>query len=105
MSATPDSKGVFISRSEVLWITGSTWLGGVFMLTLLPMLLVPRFGIPIGLAVSYVVFFLAWQPVQVISQRLLGPRAAVIRMIALVGSAAVVAFYLREALTSSVAAG
>ena len=105
MSATPDSKGVFISRGEVLWITGSTWLGGVFMLTLLPMLLVPRFGIPIGLAVSYVVFFLAWQPVQVISQRLLGPRAAVIRMIALVGSAAVVAFYLREALTSSVAAG
>ena len=89
----------------MLWITGSTWLGGVFMLTLLPMLLVPRFGIPIGLAVSYVVFFLAWQPVQVISQRLLGPRAAVIRMIALVGSAAVVAFYLREALTSSVAAG
>ena len=86
-------------------LTGSTWLGGVFMLTLLPMLLVPRFGIPIGLAVSYVVFFLAWQPVQVISQRLLGPRAAVIRMIALVGSAAVVAFYLREALTSSVAAG
>jgi hypothetical protein len=105
MSATSDSKGVFISRGEVLWITGSTWLGGVFMLTLLPILLVPRFGIPLGLAVSYVVFFLAWQPVQVMSQRLLGPRAAVIRMIALVGSAAVVAFYLREALTSSIAAG
>lgn len=105
MSATPDSKGVIISRGELLWITISTWLGGVFMLTLLPMLLVPRFGIALGLTIAYVVFFLAWQPVQVISQRLLGPRAAMIRMLALVGSAAIVAFYLREALASVVAAG
>lgn len=98
MSAAPDSKGVFISRGELLWITVSTWLGGVLILTLLPMLLIPRLGIPIGMAIAYVVFFLAWQPVQVINQRLLGPRAAIVRMLALVASAAVVAFYLREAL-------
>ena len=105
MSAAPEPKGVVISNGELLWITISTWLGGVFILALLPMLLVPRLGIPAGMAISYVVFFLAWQPVQVISQRLLGPRPAIVRMLALVGSAAIVAFYLREGLAASAGGG
>lgn len=73
-------------------------MGGIFTLTLLPVLLIPRLGIPFGMAVSYLVFFLTWQPVQVITQRVLGTGTAVLRMIALVGGAAVVAYYLREVL-------
>jgi hypothetical protein len=89
---------ITISRAELLWITLGTWVGGVFMLALLPVLLIPRLGIPGGVALSYLVFFIAWQPVQTITQRVLGIRAAVARMVALVGGGAVIAYYMREAL-------
>src|SRR3712207_6288593 len=97
--ATPDDPtAVTISRAELLWITLGTWVGGVFILTLLPVLLIPRLGIPFGMALSYLVFFLAWQPVQIITQRVLGIGTAVVRMLAFVGGGAVIAYYLREAL-------
>jgi hypothetical protein len=98
MPASPDSAPLTISRAELLWITLGTWVGGVFILALLPVILIPRLGIPMGMAASYLVFFLAWQPVQTITQRALGTRVALIRMIGLVGGGAVIAFYLREML-------
>jgi hypothetical protein len=99
MMPTPsDPPSITISRAELLWITLGTWVGGVFILALLPVLLIPRLGIPAGMAVSYLVFFLAWQPVQAITQRVLGMGAAVARMVALVGGGAVVAYYMRELL-------
>jgi hypothetical protein len=101
MASPPDSPAVTISRVELLWLTLGTWVGGIFILALLPVLLIPRLGIPFGMAASYLVFFLAWQPVQVITQRVLGTGTAVVRMIALVGGAAVVAYYLREVLLAT----
>jgi len=94
----PPSGSIIISRTELLWITLGTWVGGVFILSLLPVILIPRLGIPMGMAASYLVFFLAWQPVQAITQRAVGIRAALMRMILLVGGGAVLAFYLREML-------
>ena len=96
MPAPPDPAPVTLSRVELLWITFGTWLGGVFILAFLPVILIPRLGIPLGMATSYLVFFLAWQPVQTITQRALGIRTALIRMLVLVGVGAVLAFYLRE---------
>jgi hypothetical protein len=99
MMPTPsDPASITISRAELLWITLGTWVGGVFILALLPVLLIPRLGIPAGMALSYLVFFLAWQPVQAITQRVLGMGAAVARMVALVGGGAVIAYYMRELL-------
>jgi hypothetical protein len=95
---SPDPNPVVISKGELLWITLGTWVGGVFILTLLPVLLIPRLGIPGGMVLSYLVFFLAWQPVQTITQRVLGMGKAVIRMLAFVGGGAVIAYYLRELL-------
>lgn len=89
---------ISLSRAELLWITFGVWLGGVFMLTLLPILLIPRLGMPLGVGASYLVFFIAWQPVQTITQRTMGVRAAVVRMLLLVGAAATLAFYMREVL-------
>ncbi len=97
-TSSPDPSRITISKGELLWITLGMWVGGVFILTLLPALLIPRLGIPFGMALSYLVFFLAWQPVQTITQRVLGTGAAVVRMVAFVGGAAVIAFYLRELL-------
>ena len=94
----PDPRPIVISRGELLWITLGTWVGGVFILTLLPVLLIPRLGIPAGMALSYLVFFLAWQPVQTITQRVLGMGPAVVRMLAFVAGGAVIAYYLREVL-------
>ena len=94
----PSSGSITISRAELLWLTLGTWVGGVFILSLLPVILIPRLGIPVGMAASYLVFFLAWQPVQTITQRALGTRTALIRMIGLVAGGAVLAFYLREML-------
>jgi hypothetical protein len=96
-----DPAAVTISRGELLWLTLGTWSGGVCILTLLPLLFIPRLGIPAGMAVSYLIFFLAWQPVQVITQRVLGTGPAVVRMIAFVAGAAVLAFYLRELLIAA----
>jgi hypothetical protein len=98
MPAPSDPALITISRAELLWITLGTWVGGVFILALLPVLLIPRLGTPGGVALSYLVFFIAWQPVQTITQRVLGIRAAVARMVALVGGGAVIAYYMREAL-------
>ena len=96
----PDSTAVTISRGELLWLTVGAWAGGVCMLTLLPLLLIPALGIPLAVAGSYLVFFIAWQPIQAITQRVLGTSTAVVRMIALVAGAAVAAFYLRELLVA-----
>jgi hypothetical protein len=104
METPPKSVPVTMTRAELLWLTVSTWLGGVFTLTILPMLLVPRLGIPVGMALSYLVFFIEWQPVQIITQRVLGTSSVVVRMLALVASAAVAAFYLRDFLAGAVAA-
>jgi len=98
MSTPPDPSAVLITRAELLWLTLGTWVGGVFILTLLPVLLIPRLGIPAGMAASYLVFFLAWQPVQIITQRVLGMGTAVLRMLVFVGGGAVIAYYLREVL-------
>lgn len=105
METPPKSAAVTMTRAELLWLTVSIWLGGVFTLTILPMLLVPRLGIPVGMALSYLVFFIEWQPVQLITQRVLGTSQAVVRMLTLVASGAVVAFYLRDVLAGAVAAG
>jgi hypothetical protein len=89
---------VVISRGELLWLTLGAWVGGIFILTLLPLLLIPRLGIPGGMALSYLVFFLAWQPIQMITQRVLGMGPAVLRMLIFVGGGAVIAYFLREML-------
>ena len=65
-----------------------------------PGLAFPRLGAAGGFAVSYVLFFLAWQPIQRLTQRALGPRPALVRMLAFVASAAMLAYYVREALLS-----
>ena len=74
------------------------WLGGVFILALTPVLLIPRLGLPLGVVTSYLLFFLAWQPIQIVTQRTFGMRTGVFRMVFFVGAAATLAFYLREAL-------
>ncbi|MEZ5287896.1 MAG: hypothetical protein R2712_24470 [Vicinamibacterales bacterium] len=96
MAQPPEAPAVSVSRAELLWITFGAWTGGVCILTLLPLLLIPRLGIGAGMAASYLIFFLAWQPVQVVTQRVAGIAPAVVRMIVLVAAAAVCAYYLRE---------
>jgi hypothetical protein len=64
----------------------------------MPVLLIPRIGMPLGVAGSYLLFFLAWQPIQSITQRTFGMRAGVVRMVMFVAAAATIAFYLRELL-------
>ena len=81
------------------------WLCGVCLLALLPVVLMPRIGPAPGLGVTYLLFFVAWQPLQRVTQRAWGPRTAFVRTMALVGTAAVVAYYLREALLELVAPG
>jgi hypothetical protein len=98
MQTTPDPNGVVISRAELLWLTLGTWIGGIFTLTVLPLLLIPGLGIPAGMSVSYLVFFAAWQPVQIVTQRVLGMGTAVVRMLAFVSVGAAIAYYLRELL-------
>ena len=89
---------ITLSKGEFFWLMLSVWVGGIFILALLPVLLIPRMGMPLGVALSYLVFFLCWQPIQVITQRTFGTRAGVLRMILFVAAAAVIAFFLREAL-------
>ena len=44
-ASTPAQPGViFLTTREFFWITISVWLGGIFVLTLLPYLLAPRVG-------------------------------------------------------------
>jgi hypothetical protein len=91
-----------VTPAELFWITVGLWIGGVCLLALLPVILMPRLGPAMSLAVSYLLFFVSWQPVQRLTQRALAPRAAFIRMLALVATAAMVAYYLREALMTLV---
>jgi hypothetical protein len=105
MPTASDPQTVVISRVELLGLTFGMWIGGVSILTLLPLLLIPRLGLPTGTAVAYLVFFLAWQPVQSITQRVLGVGPALVRMLAFVGGGAMVAYFLREALVAASRAG
>src|SRR5262245_20126047 len=89
---------ISVTPGEFLWLTLAVWIGGIFILTLLPVVLIPRLGLPLGVIASYLVFFLAWQPIQVVTQRTFGMRTGVIRMVLFVGGGATLAFYLREAL-------
>lgn len=89
---------IAITHGELLWLTFGLWLGGVFMLTVLPVVLVPRLGTGASVAAAYAVFFLAWQPIQTITQRTLGVRSAAIRLLLFVVTATLVAVYVRGAL-------
>jgi hypothetical protein len=81
-----------------LWLTFAVWTGGIFILTLTPILLIPRLGMRGGVIASYLLFFAVWQPIQSITQRALGLRVAFIRMLFFVAGGATIAFYLREVL-------
>lgn len=89
---------IFLTTGEFFWLTVAVWLGGIFILTLMPYLLIPRVGGPLGIAGSYLLFFIAWQPVQMVTQRTLGIKAAALRMVIFVAGAAAIAAYLRQAL-------
>jgi hypothetical protein len=104
-AATSPRGVIFVTAGEFYWLTLGVWAGGIFILTLAPVLLIPRLGMPLGVASSYLLFFLAWQPVQVITQRTFGIRAGIIRMVIFVAAAATLAFYLREALLRMARAG
>lgn len=95
---SPTARPILITPAELFWLTAGLWLSGICLLALLPVVLLSRLGPAGGLAVAYLAFFVAWQPLQRIFQRTLGPAAAVIRILALVASAAMLAYYLREAL-------
>ena len=95
---TSSRRAIVISAGEFYWLTLGVWIGGIFILTLMPVLLIPRLGIPLGVAASYLLFFIAWQPIQIVTQRNLGMRAGIIRMVIFVAAAATIAFYLREML-------
>ena len=96
--APSQSGTIVLSSGEFMWLTLAVWIGGIFILALLPVLLIPRLGMPLGVVASYLVFFLAWQPIQIVTQRTFGMRTGVIRMVIFVGAAATFAFYLRELL-------
>ncbi|MGQ0736087.1 MAG: hypothetical protein ACT4QD_20845 [Acidobacteriota bacterium] len=100
----PLAAPILISPAELRWLTVGVWVGGVFILTLLPVLLIPRVGLALGIGASYLLFFLAWQPIQLIMQRRMGTPAALVRMIVLVAAAATLAYYLRELLLAMAAA-
>ena len=91
---------IFVTGGEFLWVTFAVWFGGIFILTLMPYLLISRLGGPMAIAASYFMFFVAWQPVQIVTQRTLGMKTAVLRMVVFVASAATIASYLRQALPS-----
>ena len=80
-TTTPPRGAIVLTAGEFFWLTLAVWIGGVFILTLMPVLLIPRLGMPLGVVASYLVFFLAWQPIQTITQRTFGMRAGIIRMV------------------------
>lgn len=96
-SAQPKA-ALAVTSAELLWITVGLWLGGVCLLALVPVILAPRIGPAMALAAAYLLFFVSWQPVQRVTQRAMEPRAAFVRLFGLVATAAMVAYYLREAL-------
>ncbi|MGE3275266.1 MAG: hypothetical protein AB7O67_09155 [Vicinamibacterales bacterium] len=95
-ATVPSVRGILLSPGEFLWLTCGVWLGGVFILTLMPVVLRPRVGDLLGIAGSYLVFFLAWQPIQSITQRSLGVKAAFFRMLVFVGGAAGLSIVFRN---------
>jgi hypothetical protein len=97
-SSSAPRRTISLSAGEFYWLTLGVWVGGIFILTVMPVLLIPRIGMPLGVAGSYLLFFLAWQPIQSITQRTFGMRAGVVRMVMFVAAAATIAFYLRELL-------
>ncbi len=97
-ASTPAKELLVVTPAELFWLTAGLWMGGVCLLALMPVILAPRLGPAMGLALSYLLFFVSWQPVQRLTQRALAPGAAFIRMLALVATAATVAYFLREAL-------
>lgn len=102
-SAPPaPSVPVAVTPAELFWLTAGAWLSGACLLALLPVLLAPRVGAAPGLALSYLLFFVAWQPIQRLTQRAIGPQRALVRMLAFVGSAATLAYYVRESLLALV---
>jgi hypothetical protein len=98
VESAPTPAPVLVTPAELFWLTAGLWLSGICLLALLPVLLMPRIGPAAGLAVSYVAFFLAWQPLQRITQRAQGTTRAFLRTLALVTSAAMLAYYVREGL-------
>jgi hypothetical protein len=98
-------RGIAVTPGEFYWLTFGALVGGIFILTLLPYLLVPRLGGPLGIACSYLVFFLVWQPIQTITQRAFGTKVALVRMILFVAGAATIAAVLRQALPALTGAG
>ena len=103
--ATAGTPAIVVSGGEFYWLTIGIWLGGIFILTLLPYLLIPRVGGPMAIAGSYLVFFIAWQPIQSITQRTFGAKAAFMRMVIFIAAAATIASYLRQALPTLTGAG
>lgn len=97
-SSSAPRRTISLNAGEFYWLTFAVWVGGIFILTVMPVLLIPRIGVPLGVASSYLLFFLAWQPIQAITQRKFGMRAGIIRMVMFVAAAATIAFYLRELL-------
>ena len=89
---------ILLTPAEFYWVTLGIWLGGIFILTLMPYLLIPRVGAPMAIAGSYFVFFLAWQPIQIVTHRTFGVKSALVRMLIFVAAAATIASYLRQAL-------
>ena len=71
----PSPALVTVTPAELFWITAGAWLSGACLLALMPVMLAPRVGPAAGLAVSYVLFFIAWQPIQRLTQRAVGPSA------------------------------
>ena len=89
---------IVISRGELVLLSFGMWVSGVCLLALLPVILMPRLGPALGLGTTYFLFFVAWQPLQRITQRAVGARAAFVRTMGLVATAAIAAYYVREAL-------
>ena len=96
--AAPPFATVVITRGELVLLSVGMWLSGVCLLALLPVVLMPRLGPVLGLAATYLLFFVAWQPLQRVTQRALGARAALVRTMSLVATAAIAANNVREAL-------
>jgi hypothetical protein len=100
MPSASEIPATVVTRAELFWLTVGNWFGGVSLLTLVPILLTPRLGSAAGLGVSYLLFFMAWQPLQRVAQRANGTRTAFIQMLGLVTTAAIAAYSLRELLVA-----
>lgn len=97
-SPAPGPGVIFLTVAEFYWLTLAVWCGGIFILTLMPVLLIPRLGMGGGVAGSYLLFFLAWQPIQTITQRTFGIKAGFVRMLIFVAAAGTISYYIREQL-------